>query len=450
MIKYGWILYLVFIISSTLIAQNITISVAGASGEAFIYQLEGENVEKIDSVISPKGNYLFSLEGKHNGFYRLQFDKKHWIDFINDGSDVEIKTELKSISESISVIKSESNELYLQFIKLNKLYKTKTELLNIILTHYPKNDDYYEISKSKLLEVQSEYQKFVNVTSQKKGKSFIARYIKSAQLPIVDISLPPQGQMEYLKSHALDNIDFNDIEMIYSNLYTNKSIEYLTYYGNQQLPKALLEKEFIKAVDTLLNRAKINELVYKHTTEYLIDGFTKFGFDAIINYIVDNYVIKDDICLDTKVESTIQKRIDQAKYFKIGSKVPNIILPNINGGKVDLSKINSEKVLILFYASWCPHCKKNLPELVKLYNNQKKKKIEILAVSIDEKRKEWEKVVADFNMNWLNVSDLKGWNGKTTEDYFIYATPTMFFVDKDKKVEAKPLSINEIRKLFSQ
>ena len=206
----------------------------------------------------------------------------------------------------------------------------------------------------------------------------------------------------------------------------------------------------MKAVDTLLNRAKINELVYKHTTEYLIDGFTKFGFDAIINYIVDNYVIKDDICLDTKVESTIQKRIDQAKYFKIGSKVPNIILPNINGGKVDLSKINSEKVLILFYASWCPHCKKNLPELVKLYNNQKKKKIEILAVSIDEKRKEWEKVVADFNMNWLNVSDLKGWNGKTTEDYFIYATPTMFFVDKDKKVEAKPLSINEIRKLFSQ
>jgi peroxiredoxin len=444
------IILIFFLLSINIFAQEISLKIIGANGEAFIYQLEGENVTKIDSVISPRGIYKFSLDGKHNGFYRLQLDSRHWIDFINDGKDVELETNFKNISESLSVVKSESNKLYLQFIKLNKAYKTKTELLNIILTHYPKDDNYYKTSKSKLLEVQSQYQKFVNATSQKDKKSFIARYIKSAQLPIVDISLSSQGQIDFLKTHALDNVDFNDIEMIYSNLYTNKSIEYLTYFRNQQLPKPLLEQEFMKAVDSILNRAKVNELVYKHTAEYLIDGFTKFGFDGIINYIVDNYVIKDDLCLDAEIESTIQKRIDQAKNFKVGSKVPNIILPNIDGDTIDLYRIESEKVLILFYASWCPHCKKNMAELVELYNNQKEKKIEILAISIDEKREEWGKVVKDFNMNWLNVSDLKGWSGKASEEYFIYATPTMFLVDKEKRVESKPLSIEDVRKVFAK
>jgi len=369
--------------------------------------------------------------------------------FINDGKDVEISSDYKNIQENLIVVNSESNKFYYQFIKLNKLYKTKTELLNIILKHYPKDDNYFHTTKSKLLEIQNKYRQFVEVSSQTIPNSFIARYINSAQLPIIDIALPAEEHLTYLKNHALDNVDFNDSEMIYSDLFANKSIEYLTYYRNQQLPKALLEKEFTKAVDTLLNKAKVNELVYQQTTEYLIDGFTKFGFDEIINYIIDNYVIKDDLCLDTEVESTIQKRIDQAKYFKIGSTVPNIILPDLDGKIVDLSKIDADKVLIIFLASWCPYCKTNLPELVKHYNNQKERKIEILAVSLDEKKEEWVKLIKDYKLDWLNVSDLKGWSGKAMLDYFIYATPTMFLVDNNRKIISKPMTSIEISNLFN-
>ena len=449
-------LYLVAFLATSIFAQDISINIIGSSTEATLLQLEGENITKVDSVISRNGVYKFSLDGKHNGFYRLQFDKQHWIDFINDGTNIKIESDIKNIIDNLKINQSETNKLYHQFIELNKAYKTKAELLNVVLTHYPKDDNYYSLTKSKLTELQREYKQFVEVASQEKASSFISRYIKSAQLPIVTIlpeksTAPNQSnkQLEYLKMHALDNVNFTDIEMLYSNLYTNKSIEYLTYYRNQQLPKALLEKEFMKAVDSLLYKAKANELVYKHMTEYLIDGFTKFGFDLIINYIVDNYVIKDDLCLNAELESSIQKRIEQAKKFKIGSDVPNIILPNINGNEIDLSKIKSEKLLILFYASWCPHCINKLPELVTLYNNQKEKKVEILAISIDEKKKEWAKVIKDYKMNWINASDLKGWSGKAAEDYSIYATPTMFLLDQNKKVESKPLEIEEIRKIFN-
>ena len=148
----------------------------------------------------------------------------------------------------------------------------------------------------------------------------------------------------------------DDAELIYSDAFTNKTIEYLTYYRNPQLPKEFLEKEFMKAVDTLLNKAKVNQFVYQHITEYLIDGFKKFGFDKIIDYIVENYVIEDDLCLDEETENSIQRRIDQSKLLAVGIIAPNIIMPDKDGKVIDLSKIKSDKTLLVFYASWCPHC----------------------------------------------------------------------------------------------
>lgn len=451
MIKHLKLIYLILLILvyNNKYAQNIKFEIVNSPEKAILFQLEGEKSSKIDSVISQDDSFQFNLDKKHNGFYRLQFDNNHSFNFINDGLDVEISTDYKNIQESLNVINSESNKLYYEFIKRNKSYKTKNELLNIILSHYPKNDKYYNTTKERVLEIQNNYKNFINSKSQANPNSFIARYIKSAQLPIIDISIPTEEQLTYLKKYSLDNVDFNDSEMIYSDLYANKSIEYLTYYRNQQLPKALLEQEFIKAVDTLLNKAKVNELVYQHMTGYLIDGFTKFGFDEIINYIVDNYIIKDDLCLDAEIESTIQKRIDEAKNFKIGSKVPNIILPDVNDNEIELSKIESENVLILFYASWCPHCKTLINELIKHYNNQKEKKIEVLAVSLDEKKDEWIKIINDYKLDWINVSDLKGWSGKVTTEYFIFATPTMLLVDKNREIISKPMTSSEIFEVFN-
>ena len=148
-----------------------------------------------------------------------------------------------------------------------------------------------------------------------------------------------------------------------------------------------MKKNFEVAIDTILSKAKINEIVYTHIVEYLLDGFKKFGFDNVINYIVENYVIKDDLCLDQKLSSTLERRIQQARNFKIGNIVPNIILPDSSGNLIDLNKINSEKTLIIFYASWCPHCQTLLPEVYEFYKNQKEKKIEVLAVSIDSSKK---------------------------------------------------------------
>ena len=278
--------------------------------------------------------------------------------------------------------------------------------------------------------------------------SFIARYVRSAQLPIIETDLPLDEQLTFLKTHTLYNVNFYDDGLIYSDAFTNKTIEYLTYYRNPQLPLELLEKEFMIAVDSILTKAKVNSIVYQHIVEYLIDGFRKFGFDQSIDYIVENYVIKDDLCLDAKLESSIDRRINQARNFKIGNTVPNIVLSDSSGNQIELNKINADKTLIIYYASWCAHCQTIVPQVFDLYKNQQEKKFEVLAVSIDTSRIDWLSFVRINKLDWINVSDLEGWNGHASMDYYIYATPTMFLVDKQLKLIAKPSSIEELYNWF--
>jgi peroxiredoxin len=435
-------------------AQTISIKINNTNVQStYLASLSGEKITPSDTIKSNgEGVFQFTMSGGkyHTGFHRLSFDKNKWIDFVNTGEDVTIITDANNILDSLKVIKSESNQLYYSFIKLNKQYKSKSELLQLILARYPKDDEYYSVSQNKLKQLQKEYLDFVNVTSQHNPRSFIARYIKSAQLPIIDADLQPEQQLAYLKAHALDKVEFNDDELINSDLFSNKSIEYLTYYRNPQLPKELLEKEFTIAADTILNKAKVNPIVYKHVVEYLLDGFKKFGFDVIINYIIENYVIKDDICIDEKLETALQRRMDQAKHFKIGDTVPNIVSMDLSGKQVDLYDMKSDQVLIIFYASWCPHCQTLLSQINDLYKNQKEKKTEVFAVSIDTSKTDWQKYVNANGMNWINVSNLKGWNGSAVKDYFIYATPTMFLLNKDKKIIGKPMSVEELRSIFEK
>ena len=101
-----------------IVAQEITISLIGSTNKALLFELEGEETQKIDSIISENGIFHFSFNEKHNGFYRFKFDHNKWLDFINDGKDVELKTNENNILDSLRVINPESNHLYYSFIKL--------------------------------------------------------------------------------------------------------------------------------------------------------------------------------------------------------------------------------------------------------------------------------------------------------------------------------------------
>lgn len=170
--KFIFVLFFVLINFSFSIAQEIIIKAANSNGKAALFSLSGEKISLIDSITAvQKDKFQFTLLNKHTGIYRLTFSNKKWIDFIYDNENVEMQTDANNILDSLRVIKSESNKIYYEFIKLNKAYKTKSELLQLIFARYPKDDNYYQTTKEKLIQIQKEYLNFVNAASQVNSNS---------------------------------------------------------------------------------------------------------------------------------------------------------------------------------------------------------------------------------------------------------------------------------------
>jgi len=102
--------------------------------------------------------------------------------------------------------------------------------------------------------------------------------------------------------------------------------------------------------------------------------------------------------------------------------------------------------LLVFWASWCPHCLTVLPEIKKLYENDDVADFEVVAISVDTSANDWKAEIKKGGFNWINCSDLNGWNSKAADDYNIYATPSMVLLDKEKNIIEKPITKNELKK----
>ncbi|MBK6643614.1 MAG: redoxin domain-containing protein [Bacteroidetes bacterium] len=141
--------------------------------------------------------------------------------------------------------------------------------------------------------------------------------------------------------------------MMSSDVLTKKITAYLGLYSNPNFRKPELSQAFMAAVDHVLPLARQNKVMYDFTLRYLIHGFERFGFDDVILHIATNYSTPDQ-CENEQQAETLA-RLEKYKLLVAGKIAPDIQMKDVSGKEVILSGIKSRK-LIIFWASWCPHC----------------------------------------------------------------------------------------------
>ncbi|MEO6454341.1 MAG: TlpA disulfide reductase family protein [Ginsengibacter sp.] len=149
------------------------------------------------------------------------------------------------------------------------------------------------------------------------------------------------------------------------------------------------------------------------------------------------YNLLDDNIKNTPTGESVKKLIELYKTVAIGMMAPDITQATPQGTLMSLSSLKGKYALIDFWASWCPPCRRENPNVVKLFNEYKNKGFDIFGVSYDTKKEKWEKAIKDDALTWNHVSDLQGWKNSTSDLYRIKAIPSNLLLDKEGRIIAR-------------
>ena len=142
--------------------------------------------------------------------------------------------------------------------------------------------------------------------------------------------------------------------------------------------------------------------------------------------------------------------VERMLSTNIGQFAPEISLPSPDGKEIALSSLKGKLVLIDFWASWCGPCRKEMPNVIKIYSKFKNKGFEIYGVSLDQDKEKWMEAITKDGINWPQVSDLKYWDNVAAKIYNVQGIPYTVLIDKDGKIIAKNLRGQELEKKIAE
>jgi peroxiredoxin len=130
---------------------------------------------------------------------------------------------------------------------------------------------------------------------------------------------------------------------------------------------------------------------------------------------------------------------------EVGMQAPGFTLENMNGEQVSLSDYQGQKVFLNFWASWCPPCRKEMPDMQKLHEEYGSEEVVILAVNVGENKS----TAANFMMqNGLSFPVLLDNSKDTARNYLIRGIPSSYFLDQNGIIKEKAFGAVSYEKML--
>ena len=390
-------------------------------------------------IVSPKYNILFEF-------------------LVDEGQQFKIIADTLNIG-AYTIIGSKDNDIFSTYSKtMNQLGAQRNQLEQAYNSAATGSDSvkYLQALKKMDTSFKEERQKIMTSAPNSMMRFFldVLQRPDVPAIPIINGKADSTYPFYYVKNHYWDNVVFNDNRLLRTPFFEAKLDEYFKNYVSRE-PDSIIEE-----VQYMLTVAKTGKeiypfLLFKFTNKYISPEF--MGQDKVFLHIFQNFFSKGDtVLLNNESKKAITERAYSIMANLIGNPAPPLNLNTIDNKSFSLYNSPAKYTFIAFWDPTCGHCKEEMPRVDSFYTkNWKQLGVQVIGVNTNVKElASWKQFITEqhFDAGWLHAYQTDAaYNaeinaGKPTtirQLYDVFKTPTFYLLDKDKKIIAKNLTVEQ-------
>ena len=393
------------------------------------------------------------------GIYVVYLPSQKYFDLLI-GSDQEFSIISDSIDfvNKLKISGSKESEAFADF---QKFMKAKNENSKKLQEEYKDkvNDKKSKIEYKKLFKkADLEVKAYIKSLNEKfPAPSFVsafANFTLSPEAPDFNKSIAadfPDRDKEiklrnyvWTKDNYLSSLNPADDRYLRTPLLKNKLAFFYEKILIQQ--RDSIVKESIK----LIEQARPNKKCFQYYTQYALNYAIKskiMGVDAAFVDLARRYYLSGQATwADSSLMANIKERVIKLQYNLLDMKAQDLALETIDGEFVKLHEIDANYTVLYFFETDCGHCKKLTPRLKpEILDAYQDLGVQIMAIYTQQDKVAWQKYIEENKLyDFVNCYD-PNYHSNFRIFYDVYSTPTIYLLDKDKKIVAKRLDIENLK-----
>ncbi len=431
----------------------------------YVYSYFGKNYRLADSaMLDANSQAVFKGNSKLPGgiYIVVTANRTRLFDFLMDETQQFTITADTSDINNVTFSGSRENDLYASY---TRFLTQKVPEINAAQERLKKAQNKTDSAsiRAELKAAEDAMNAFREKVMKEQPSSMLATFFNTMKkpeippVPVINGKPDSAYPFRYVKEHYWDDVDFGDGRLLRTPFFDPKIDEYFKYYVYPVADSIIPEVNFM-LLSARPDPDMFHYLLGKFTDKYINPEI--MGQDKVFVFLFNNFYSKGDTgWLNTKQREYIFNRAYSLITNQIGEKAPALNLLDSTNKDVTLSGIGTPFTFIFFWDPNCGHCKETAPRLDSFYHaSWKNLGVTIYAVNIDAKA----------NAAWkrqINQLKLKGWihayepeEVRKTQQasnlpnfrqlYDVSQTPTMYLLDKDKRIMAKKLSLEQFHELI--
>ena len=434
---------------SLVFSQTLTATVPSMIGEVVRFgTFEGIQSRTLDSVrVDASGTFSFAFNADKPAIgYLVTNENKPYFLILDKKEAIRIEGDHLSYPESIKIVEGLQNQAFANYAAQHPKREQALSAWEYLEKIYA-FDSLFSVQKvpsraiqKEKIRIRQEDEAFLNGLNP---SWYVSWYLPVRRL-VSDVPTIAQYRTKEIPStiSVFRKLDYTDERLYRSGLLKEALESHFWLLENSGLSLKSVFDEMKVSIDSMMPHLVSNERRLNEITDYLFNLLERQSLFEASEYLALK-VLNESSCT---INSDLAAQLETYRAMKKGNVAPNIDfkvnLKSPNAELKTLSEIKSPYTLVVFGASWCEACTKEVPKIATLYSKWKGKGVEVVFVSLDETKEAFEQFTQTFP--FISYCDYSKWNSPVVKNYHVFGTPTMFLLDGQREIVLRPTSISQM------